>query len=66
MSHPLESPGPLDIGVPSVILPPVPVDPDTARALEAIAHDRRMTPPALVREVLRRYVTDYPGLPISR
>jgi hypothetical protein len=66
MSHPLDSPGrfdPLDNGVPSVIVPPIPLDPGTARGLEAIAYSERMTPAALVRRVLAQYVTEYRGLP---
>jgi hypothetical protein len=43
-------------------LPPVPVDPETARALEAIAYTERVTPAALVRRVLGQYVAWHQSL----
>jgi hypothetical protein len=44
---------------PSVILPPVPVDPETADSLVVIARIESVTPAALVRRVLGQYADDY-------
>jgi hypothetical protein len=55
--------------VPSVLMPGVPVDPETAEAIEYIAMLEGVTQPMLVRQALRAwtlaYMTDLNGEPIS-